>query len=109
MRRITCHPRLQHQREERRTKTDGTGHLAAWKGCKAIPVITGSATRQPRKTHAQAAKKDTSEGERKSPQQEENTIEVIAGLTDIKDSLEALRDLKYLIQEFPTIIEAAKK
>ncbi|GBM19334.1 hypothetical protein AVEN_200266-1 [Araneus ventricosus] len=46
---------------------------------------------------------------KKSPQQEENTIEVIAGLTDIKDSLEALLDLKYLIQEFPTIIEATKK
>ncbi|GBN12587.1 hypothetical protein AVEN_226793-1, partial [Araneus ventricosus] len=86
-----------------------TGHLAAWKGCKTIPVITGPATRQPRKTYAQAANKDTSEGEKKSPKQEKNTTEIIAGLADIKESLEALRDLKYLIQEFPTIIEAAKK
>ncbi|GBM23172.1 hypothetical protein AVEN_259199-1, partial [Araneus ventricosus] len=86
-----------------------TGHLVAWKGCKDIPVITGPATRQPSKTYAQAANEDASEREKKSPKQEENTTEVIAGLTDIEDSLEALRDLKYFIQEFPTIIEAAKK
>ncbi|GBN78092.1 hypothetical protein AVEN_219432-1 [Araneus ventricosus] len=87
-----------------------TMHLSVWKGYKAIPVMPGPATRQPRKTDAQASNKDTREGEKKSPQQEENTTEVIAGLTDIKDSsCLSLRDHKYLIQEFPTIIEAAKK
>ncbi|GBN96393.1 hypothetical protein AVEN_7482-1 [Araneus ventricosus] len=30
-------------------------HLAAWKGCRALPVIKKPSTRQPGKTYAQAA------------------------------------------------------
>ncbi|GBM83493.1 hypothetical protein AVEN_199585-1 [Araneus ventricosus] len=65
--------------------------------------------RQPRKSYAQAASKGAREGEKKTSQREENTPEVSPGLADLKDSLEALRDVRFLIQEFPTIIEAAKR
>ncbi|GBM01053.1 hypothetical protein AVEN_247795-1 [Araneus ventricosus] len=34
---------------------DEKGHLAAWKGCKALPVITKPLERQQRKSYAQAA------------------------------------------------------
>ncbi|GBM89343.1 hypothetical protein AVEN_136438-1 [Araneus ventricosus] len=63
-----------------------TGHLAAFKDCKALPTIPRTITRQPRKTSAQAGKK--------TPQQEENTSEVMPELTYLKDSLGAPRDVR---------------
>ncbi|GBN80465.1 hypothetical protein AVEN_114158-1 [Araneus ventricosus] len=82
MQRRTRYPRLQHERKDCNVNCGETEHLAAWKGRKTIPVITRPATRKPRKMYAQATNKDTSKGEKKTPPQEENTTEVIAGLTE---------------------------
>ncbi|GBM25295.1 hypothetical protein AVEN_172099-1 [Araneus ventricosus] len=82
------------------------GHLAAWKGCKALPIIKKPAVRQKKKTCAQAAtaqKKTTPipEGKSKGVEAEQTT-----DLSDLKESLQTLREIKTLIQEFPTLLEA---
>ncbi|GBM97030.1 hypothetical protein AVEN_234753-1 [Araneus ventricosus] len=84
------------------------GHLAAWKGWKALPIITKPAVRQNKKTYAQAAtvqKKTTPnpEGKLKEVEAEQTT-----DLSDFKESLQMLRELKTLIQEFLTLLEAVR-
>ncbi|GBN50225.1 hypothetical protein AVEN_40163-1 [Araneus ventricosus] len=44
----------------------GSGHLAAWKGCKAFPVIKKPSTRQPGRSYAQATAEKTEEAEQTS-------------------------------------------
>ncbi|GBO22800.1 Nucleic-acid-binding protein from transposon X-element [Araneus ventricosus] len=86
------------------------GHLAAWRGCKALPVIRKTSLRQPGKSFAQA----TSQGLRKdSPstthEKTGSSQEPLPAISDIKETLQALKELKEFLQEFPTLLEAAKK
>ncbi|GBM19681.1 hypothetical protein AVEN_199850-1 [Araneus ventricosus] len=83
-------------------------HLAAGKGCKALPIITKTAFRQPRKSYAQASAVQKKK-ERTDEKAKETTTEKIMDLTDLKESLQALREVKMLLQEFPTLLEAARR
>ncbi|GBL94127.1 hypothetical protein AVEN_185078-1 [Araneus ventricosus] len=85
------------------------GHFAAWKGCKALPVTTKPTKRQPRKAYAQAAAVQRIKEERTEEIVKEAKTEKLMDLTDLKDSLQTLREVKMLIQEFPTLLEAAKR
>ncbi|GBM41637.1 hypothetical protein AVEN_198386-1 [Araneus ventricosus] len=84
------------------------GHSAAWKGCKALPVITKPAVRQNRKSYAQAATVQKKTFPNPEGKIEEVETEQTTDLTDLNESLQALRELKTLIQEFPTLLEAAR-
>ncbi|GBM47672.1 hypothetical protein AVEN_57064-1 [Araneus ventricosus] len=83
------------------------GHLAAWKGCKAFPVIKKSSTRQPGKSYSQAAAdKKRKEGKTEEKETEAKTNEDTY-LADLKDSLQALKEVKILLKEFLTLLEAS--
>ncbi|GBM12567.1 hypothetical protein AVEN_188725-1 [Araneus ventricosus] len=84
------------------------GHLAAWKGCKALPVITKPAVRHNRKSYVQAATVQKKTFPNPEGKIEEVDTEQATDLTDFKESLQALRELKTLIQEFPTLLEAER-
>ncbi|GBO40166.1 hypothetical protein AVEN_165096-1 [Araneus ventricosus] len=86
------------------------GHLAAWRGCKALPVIRKTALRIPGKSFAQV----TSQNIRKEPpptthKEAEAIQDPLPAITDVKETLQALKELKEFLQEFPTLLEAAKK
>ncbi|GBN80938.1 hypothetical protein AVEN_72812-1 [Araneus ventricosus] len=71
------------------------------KGCKALPVITKTSDRQPRTSDVQAAAE-----QEKDEKVTETKTEKVIDLTDLKDSLQALTEVKMLLQEFPTLLEA---
>ncbi|GBM42216.1 hypothetical protein AVEN_234952-1 [Araneus ventricosus] len=77
--------------------------LAAWKGCKSLPLIQKTSARQERKSYAQAATK-TFKNDGKI---EEKATEATEDITDLKASINALKEVKTVIQEFPTLLEAA--
>ncbi|GBN61898.1 hypothetical protein AVEN_220457-1 [Araneus ventricosus] len=83
------------------------GHLAAWKGCKALPLIQKTSIRKPCKTCAASSKS------RKEEEPEiinaEKTTDMATEVSDLKDSLEALKEVKTLLQEFPTLLEAVRQ
>ncbi|GBM76046.1 Nucleic-acid-binding protein from transposon X-element [Araneus ventricosus] len=86
------------------------GHLAAWRGCKALPVLRKPSIRIPGKSFAEAA----SQGLRKDPPSATHgktgtSQEPLPEISDIKETLLALKELKEFLQEFPTLLEAAKK
>ncbi|GBO19934.1 hypothetical protein AVEN_113864-1 [Araneus ventricosus] len=80
------------------------GHLAAWKGCKALPLIQKSSVRQERKTYAQA----TADKKKNEEKTEDKTTVAADLITDLKEPINAIREVKTLIQEFPTLLEAAR-
>ncbi|GBO37630.1 hypothetical protein AVEN_273125-1 [Araneus ventricosus] len=59
-----------------------TGHLAAWRGCKALPVVSKSSTRQPGKRYAQAT---TNEPKREIKAYSKNTENNIGYFPDLAD------------------------
>ncbi|GBM90310.1 hypothetical protein AVEN_116301-1 [Araneus ventricosus] len=75
------------------------GHLAAWKGCKALPLIQKTLAWQPGKSYAQAAADET----RKEEKTEINNAEPATDMFDLKDSLQALKQVILLLQDFPTL------
>ncbi|GBM16008.1 hypothetical protein AVEN_108600-1 [Araneus ventricosus] len=75
-----------------------------WKGCKALPLIQKTPARQERKSYAQAVAK-TYKNDGKI---DEKATEATEELTDLKASINALKEEKTLIQEFPTLLEAAR-
>ncbi|GBO15613.1 hypothetical protein AVEN_28287-1 [Araneus ventricosus] len=82
------------------------GHLSAWKGCKALPVIKKPSIRQPGKSYSA----DTKRKEEKTVEKNmETTSDEVMHLTDLEDSLQAPREVKILLQEFPTLLEATRR
>ncbi|GBN51007.1 hypothetical protein AVEN_59852-1 [Araneus ventricosus] len=84
------------------------GHLAAWKGCKALPIIKKPSARQSGKTYAQAATGESKKEEKTEERSAEKNTDVIDDMTELKDSLQALKEMKTLLQEFLTLLEAAR-
>ncbi|GBN55460.1 hypothetical protein AVEN_3492-1 [Araneus ventricosus] len=75
-----------------------TGHLAAWKGCKTLPVIKKPSTRQRGKIYAQAAADNMKNVEQTGEKQTEAKTDEVTDLTDLKDSLQELKEVKMLLQ-----------
>ncbi|GBN39016.1 hypothetical protein AVEN_58535-1 [Araneus ventricosus] len=84
-----------------------TGHLAAWKGCKALPTIKKPSARQAGKTYAQAATDKRKKKKTEEKSTEKNT-DVADDLKELKESFQALKEMKTLLLEFPTLLEAAR-
>ncbi|GBN02437.1 hypothetical protein AVEN_177635-1 [Araneus ventricosus] len=97
------------KRFERKPKCENcgeTGHLAAGK---ALPVIKKTpSTRQPGKRYAQAAADKTKNEEQTGEKETEAKTDEDTVLTNLKDSLQALKEVKMLLQEFPTLLEASR-
>ncbi|GBN49447.1 hypothetical protein AVEN_267005-1 [Araneus ventricosus] len=70
------------------------GHLAAWKGCKALPIIKKPSARQSGKTYAQAATGESKKEEKTEEKSAEKNTHVIDDMTELKDSLQALKEMK---------------
>ncbi|GBN46767.1 hypothetical protein AVEN_157039-1 [Araneus ventricosus] len=77
------------------------------KGCKAFPVNKKPSVRQPGKRYVQAAA-DKKRNEAKTEEKDMKTkTDKDMDLTDFKGSLQALREVKVLLQKFPTLLEVA--
>ncbi|GBN46911.1 hypothetical protein AVEN_57581-1 [Araneus ventricosus] len=61
-------------------------HLAAWKGCKALPVIPISGIRQPGKSYAQAASNQTGKEVNTDSQKIVNNQNPLHDLVDLKET-----------------------
>ncbi|GBM13392.1 hypothetical protein AVEN_54403-1 [Araneus ventricosus] len=76
--------------------------------CSYMKVIKKPSNRQPGKSYTQAAAdKKRKEGKTEEKEREAKTDEV-TDLADLKDSLKALKEVEILLQEFPTLLEAAR-
>ncbi|GBN23210.1 hypothetical protein AVEN_88764-1, partial [Araneus ventricosus] len=84
------------------------GHLAAWKGCKALPVLTKTAERRPRRSYAQAVAAQRKNEERTKGKTKETETSEDMDIADLKESLQTLREVQTFIQEFPTLLKAAR-
>ncbi|GBM49858.1 hypothetical protein AVEN_191256-1 [Araneus ventricosus] len=82
-----------------------SGHLAAWKGCKSYPIIKKPSYRQNGKSYAQAASEKVELPTKKKTEEKSDDP---FDLEDIKDSMKAIKEVKMLLDEFPTLLEAAR-
>ncbi|GBM25996.1 hypothetical protein AVEN_223127-1 [Araneus ventricosus] len=71
----------------------------------SLPAIRKCSTGQPGNSCAQAAAAVKKEEKTDEKEIEAKTDKV----TDLKDSLEALKDMTMLVQEFPALLEAARR
>ncbi|GBN57703.1 hypothetical protein AVEN_232435-1 [Araneus ventricosus] len=86
------------------------GHLAAWRGCKALPVIRKTSLRIPGKSFAQVTSQNIRKESPPTTHKEAETIQdTLPAITDVRETLQALKELKDFLREFPTLIKAAKK
>ncbi|GBO14048.1 hypothetical protein AVEN_275228-1 [Araneus ventricosus] len=83
-------------------------HLAAWKGCKALPVLMKTAERRPRRSYAQAVAADRKNEKRTEGKAKETETSKDMDITELKESQQTLREVQTLIQDFPTLLETAK-
>ncbi|GBN50126.1 hypothetical protein AVEN_4291-1 [Araneus ventricosus] len=82
-------------------------HLAAWKECKARPVIRKPSTRQPGQSYAQEAANQKKKEEKTDEKEIEIKTDKVTDLADLKDPLQALKGVQMLLQEFPNLLEGA--
>ncbi|GBO11703.1 hypothetical protein AVEN_125651-1 [Araneus ventricosus] len=80
------------------------GHLAAWKGCKSFPIIKKSSPRQHGRSYAQAAAQKVEKTEQSTEEKTDDPFD----LADIKETIKAIKEVKMLLEEFPTLLEAAR-
>ncbi|GBM92786.1 Nucleic-acid-binding protein from transposon X-element [Araneus ventricosus] len=85
------------------------GHLAAWRGCKALPVISKTSQRIPGKSFAQAASQSIRKDPPPTHKESETVQDPLHAISDIRETLQALKEIKEFLEEFPTLLEAAKK
>ncbi|GBN39763.1 hypothetical protein AVEN_110052-1 [Araneus ventricosus] len=69
------------------------GHLAAWKGCKAHPLIQKNSDRKIGKTYAQATSNKSKRDEEPELKNAEKTPDIDTELSDLKDSLQAMKEM----------------
>ncbi|GBM43165.1 hypothetical protein AVEN_128490-1 [Araneus ventricosus] len=74
-----------------------------------LQIITKTSERHPRKSYAQAAAVQKKKEERTEGKDKETKTEKVMDLTDLKESLQDLRETKMLLQEFPTLLEPARR
>ncbi|GBN39254.1 hypothetical protein AVEN_260098-1 [Araneus ventricosus] len=82
-----------------------SGHIAAWKGCKAFPVIAKPASKRTFRSYADiaAGKREKTPG--RTAEERPSTSQDIP---DLKESLQAIKELKSILEEFPTLLEAMR-
>ncbi|GBM17777.1 hypothetical protein AVEN_99657-1 [Araneus ventricosus] len=65
--------------------------------------------KQPGKSYSQAAADKKRKEEKTDEKNMETKTDKVMDKTDLKDSLQALREVKILLQEFPTLLEATRR
>ncbi|GBN82462.1 hypothetical protein AVEN_126817-1 [Araneus ventricosus] len=85
------------------------GHLAAWKGYKAFPLNQKTAIRKPGKSYAQAAENKNRNEDKPEMKKAEKTPDAAPDISELKDSLDTLKELQNLLKEFPTLLEVARQ
>ncbi|GBO35437.1 hypothetical protein AVEN_19820-1, partial [Araneus ventricosus] len=85
-----------------------SGHIAAWKGCKAFPVIAKPALKRSNRSYADIAAGKREKTEKTTGRTAEEHPSISQDIPDIKESLQAIKDLKSILGEFPTLLEAIK-
>ncbi|GBO33729.1 hypothetical protein AVEN_258235-1 [Araneus ventricosus] len=85
-----------------------SGHIAAWKGCKAFPVIAKPSSKRTNRSYADIAAGKREKMEKTPGRTAEERPSTSQDLPDIKESLQAIKDLKSILGEFPTLLEAIR-
>ncbi|GBN98844.1 hypothetical protein AVEN_64728-1 [Araneus ventricosus] len=82
--------------------------IVDWKGCKALPVVKKTSERQPRQSYDHAAAVQKNKEEQTDRKDAEKKTDNVTELTNLKDSLQALKEVNLLLQEFPTLLKSAR-
>ncbi|GBO17854.1 hypothetical protein AVEN_28773-1 [Araneus ventricosus] len=73
------------------------------------PVIRKPSTRQPGQSYAQEAANQKKKEEKTDEKEIETKTDKVTDFADLKDPLQALKGVQMLLQEFPTLLEAARR
>ncbi|GBN70468.1 hypothetical protein AVEN_90349-1 [Araneus ventricosus] len=85
------------------------GHLAAWKRCKAHQIIQKTSTRKTGKSYAQAEANKNRNEEKPELKNAKKTPDMIPEVSELKDSLDPLKELQTFVKEFTILLEAASQ